>query len=87
MTAIDSIAHPASGRDGAVNRGSSFVKARSLLIASLMLATTACGGGKVVEDGGVYTRRAFEPSFDGSCWSRCRTLVHPNVASTRSSRH
>lgn len=61
MTAADSIAHPASGRDSAVNRGSSFVKARSLLIASLMLATTACGGRKGVEDGGVYTRRSLCP--------------------------
>ncbi len=37
------------------------MKARSLLLVSLMLATTACGGGKVVEDGGVYTRRTLCP--------------------------
>ncbi len=63
MTAADSIAcvrrHPVGG--GALNRGSSFVKARSLLLVSLMLATTACGGRKVVEDGGVYTRRTVCP--------------------------
>ena len=63
MTAADSIAcvrrHPVGG--GALNRGSSFVKARSLLLVSLMLATTACGGGRVIEDGGVYTRRALCP--------------------------
>jgi len=37
------------------------VKARSLLLVSLMLATTACGGGKRIEDGGVYTRRTVCP--------------------------
>jgi hypothetical protein len=37
------------------------VKARSLLLVSLMLATTACGGRKVIEDGGVYTRRTLCP--------------------------
>jgi hypothetical protein len=37
------------------------VKARSLLIASLLLATTACAGEKVLEDGGVYTRRTVCP--------------------------
>lgn len=37
------------------------MKARSLLLVSLMLATTACGGGRVIEDGGVYTRRALCP--------------------------
>lgn len=38
------------------------MKARSLLLVSLMLATTACGGGrKVIEDGGVYTRRTLCP--------------------------
>jgi hypothetical protein len=63
MTAADSIAtvrrHPVG--DAALNRGSSFVKARSLLLVSLMLATTACGGRKIVEDGGVYTRRTVCP--------------------------
>jgi hypothetical protein len=43
------------------DKGSSFVKARSLLLVSLMLATTACGGGKRIEDGGVYTRRTVCP--------------------------
>jgi len=37
------------------------VKARSFLLVSLMLATAACGGRKVVEDGGVYTRRSLCP--------------------------
>ena len=37
------------------------MKARSLLLVSLMLATTACGGGKRIEDGGVYTRRTVCP--------------------------
>ena len=37
------------------------MKARSLLLVSLMLATTACGGRKVIEDGGVYTRRSLCP--------------------------
>lgn len=37
------------------------MKARSLMLASLMLATTACGGGKIIEDGGVYTRRTVCP--------------------------
>jgi len=37
------------------------VKARSFLLVSLMIATTACGGGKVIEDGGVYTRRSLCP--------------------------
>ena len=37
------------------------MKARSFLLVSLMLATTACGGGKVIEDGGVYTRRSLCP--------------------------
>jgi len=45
----------------APNRGSSFVKARSLLLVSLILATTACGGRRVIEDGGVYTRRTVCP--------------------------
>jgi hypothetical protein len=36
------------------------VKARSLLLVSLTLATTACGG-KIIEDGGVYTRRTVCP--------------------------
>ena len=37
------------------------MKARSLLLVTLMLATTACGGAKVFEDGGVYTRRTLCP--------------------------
>jgi len=37
------------------------VKARSFLLVTLMFATTACGGGKVIEDGGVYTRRSLCP--------------------------
>ncbi len=37
------------------------MKARSLLLVSLMLATTACGGRRVIEDGGVYTRRTVCP--------------------------
>ena len=37
------------------------MKARSLLLVSLIFATTACGGGKVIEDGGVYTRRTLCP--------------------------
>lgn len=37
------------------------MKARSFLLVSLMIATTACGGGKVIEDGGVYTRRSLCP--------------------------
>ncbi|MDQ3075055.1 MAG: hypothetical protein M3Q88_05535 [Pseudomonadota bacterium] len=37
------------------------MKARSLLLVSLMLATTACSGRKVIEDGGVYTRRTVCP--------------------------
>jgi hypothetical protein len=37
------------------------VKARSLLLVSLILATTACGGRRVIEDGGVYTRRTVCP--------------------------
>ena len=42
-------------------RGSSFVKARNLVIVALMLATTACGGRKELEDGGVYVRRTVCP--------------------------
>jgi hypothetical protein len=37
------------------------VKARSFLLVSLMLATTACAGGKTIEDGGVYTKRTLCP--------------------------
>ncbi len=37
------------------------MKPRSLLIASLMLAATACGGRTGIEDGGVYTRRPLCP--------------------------
>ena len=37
------------------------MKARSFLLVTLMFATTACGGGKVIEDGGVYTRRSLCP--------------------------
>lgn len=37
------------------------MKARNLVIAALMLATTACGGPKQLEDGGVYTRRSICP--------------------------
>ena len=37
------------------------MKARNLLLVSLMLATTACGGEKRIEDGGVYTRRTLCP--------------------------
>ena len=44
-----------------MKRGSSFVKARNIVIAALMLATTACGGPKQLEDGGVYTRRSICP--------------------------
>ena len=44
-----------------MKRGSSFVKARNLVIVALMLATTACGGPKQLEDGGVYTRRSICP--------------------------
>ena len=46
---------------GASKRELSFVKARSLLIVSLMLATTACGGGRRIADGGVYTQRTLCP--------------------------
>ena len=53
---------PAPRRRARLYKGSSFVKARSLLLVSLMLATTACGGGKVIEDGGVYTRRTSVPA-------------------------
>ena len=65
MTAANSIASvrwPPAG-DGAPIKGSSFVKARTLLIVSLMLAATACGRGKVIEDGGVYTRRSLCPQI------------------------
>jgi len=64
MTAADSIAFRIAGIVPAVahqDKGSPFVKARSLLLVSLMLATTACGGGKRIEDGGVYTRRTVCP--------------------------
>jgi hypothetical protein len=61
MTAANSIARAAPAGRRRLNRGSSFVTARSLLLLSLMLATTACGGGKVIEDGGVYTRRTVCP--------------------------
>ena len=37
------------------------MKVRSFLIVSLMLATTACGGRRVLEDGGVYTQRTLCP--------------------------
>ena len=37
------------------------MKARSLVIIALMLATTACGGRRELEDGGVYTRRSVCP--------------------------
>ena len=37
------------------------MKARNLVIVALMLATTACGGPKQLEDGGVYTRRSICP--------------------------
>lgn len=42
-------------------KGSSFVKPRRFLLVSLILATAACGGGKRIEDGGVYTRRSLCP--------------------------
>ena len=45
----------------ALERGSSFVKARNLVIVALMLASTACGGRKELEDGGVYVRRTVCP--------------------------
>ncbi len=44
-----------------MKRGSSFVKARSLVLVSLLFATAACGGRKQLEDGGVYTRRTICP--------------------------
>ena len=37
------------------------MKARSLLLVSLMLATAACGGRRTIEDGGVYTKRTICP--------------------------
>ena len=63
MTAADSIAFARRQRVGgaASNRGSFFVKARSLLLVSLMLATTACGGRREIQDGGVFTRRTICP--------------------------
>lgn len=48
-------------RPAAINRGSSFVKARSLLLIMATLASTACAGRKTFEDGGVYTRRTVCP--------------------------
>src|SRR5687768_2766448 len=47
--------------DRALKRGSSFVKARSLVLVALMLAATACGGRREFADGGVYTRRTICP--------------------------
>ena len=37
------------------------MKARSLLLVSLIFATTACGGPRELADGGVYTRRTVCP--------------------------
>jgi hypothetical protein len=62
MTATNSFARGLFGTRGATNRGSSFVKARSLLLLSAMLAVTACADGrKTIENGGVYTRRTVCP--------------------------
>ena len=44
-----------------MERGSTFVKVRNLVIVTLMLASTACGGRKELQDGGVYTRRTICP--------------------------
>ena len=44
-----------------MKRGSSFVKARSLVLMSITLATAACAGRKEYQDGGVYTRRTVCP--------------------------
>jgi hypothetical protein len=62
MTATNSFARGLLRTRGAINRGSSFVKARSLLLLSVMLAVTACSDGrKTIENGGVYTRRTVCP--------------------------
>ncbi len=37
------------------------MKARSLLLLTIVLATTACTGRKTIQDGGVYTRRTVCP--------------------------
>jgi hypothetical protein len=58
---IQCVRKPAPGRRRRDQRGSSFVKARSFLLVSLILATTACSNGKSIEDGGVYTRRTLCP--------------------------
>ena len=52
---------PGTPAGRAMKRGSSFVKARSLVLVTLLLATAACGGRKQLEDGGVYTRRTVCP--------------------------
>jgi hypothetical protein len=44
-----------------MKRGSSFVKARNLVLIPLVLATAACAGRKEYQDGGVYTRRTVCP--------------------------
>lgn len=44
-----------------MERGSTFVKVRNLVIVTLMLSATACGGRKELQDGGVYTRRTVCP--------------------------
>ena len=61
MTTPCSCPFPAVPPARAMKRGSSFVKARSLIIVTLALASTACGGRKEFQDGGVYTRRTVCP--------------------------
>ncbi len=79
MTTPNWIAHRRRHRAGdvALNRGSSFVKARSFLIVSLMLATTACGRAKVFEDGGVYTRRSLCPQVAVAAGTGDLTIFDP----------
>ena len=61
-----------------MKRGSSFVKARSLVLISLVLATAACAGRKEYQDGGVYTRRTVCPQVAIPAATGDVTLFRPS---------
>ena len=60
-----------------MQRGSSFVKARNLVLVTLMLASAACGGPKQLEDGGVYVRRTVCPQVAIPAATGDITLFNP----------